>query len=144
MITATFRERRMTFLSAHGGRAALVPRIMPRRAETALKTARAVRRPRDPGGRASLTDMADRKIAAAVVMTAAAVSAAGLGTDTPPGRGKSVRLQITGYRPAPAVVVRSYGVASHGISRSRWSAGGVFGLAPSSLTELVLRPAGSR
>jgi len=143
--------------------------------------------------------MADRKIAAAVVMTAAAVPAAGLGTDTPPGNGaltvpgtaadprgrdqgagvqrrptsdlyqvsahaalrpdgslvvlavntdpagaKSVRLQITGYRPAPAVVVRSYGVASHGISRSRWSAGGVFGLAPSSLTELVLRPAGSR
>ena len=27
----------MTLLSAHGGRAALVPRIMPRRAETALK-----------------------------------------------------------------------------------------------------------
>jgi len=67
-----------------------------------------------------------------------------LAVNTDPAGAKSVRLQITGYRPAPAVVVRSYGVASHGISRSRWSAGGVFGLAPSSLTELVLRPAGSR
>jgi hypothetical protein len=57
---------------------------------------------------------------------------------------KSVRLQITGYRAAPAVIVRSYGAASHRISRSRWSAGGVFNLASSSLTELVLRSAGAR
>jgi hypothetical protein len=133
---------------------------MPRRAETALKTARAVRRPRDPGCRASLTDMADRKIAAAVVMTAAAVSAAGLGTDTPPWNGAltvpgtAVNTDPAGANPygcrSPVTVrlrLSSFvpmGVASHGISRSRWSAGGVFGLAPSSLTELVLRPAGSR
>ena len=67
-----------------------------------------------------------------------------LAVNTDPSEAKSVRLRITGYRPAPAVVVRSYGVASHGISRSRWSAGGVFNLAPSSLTELVLRPTGTR
>src|SRR5581483_10860291 len=67
-----------------------------------------------------------------------------LTVNTDPAEAKSVRLRITGYRPALAVLVRSYGVASHGISRSRWSAGGVFNLAPSSLTELVLRPAGTR
>jgi len=54
------------------------------------------------------------------------------------------RLLITGYRAAPAVSVRSYGAASHGIGRSRASAGGVVRLAPSSLTELALRPAGTR
>jgi len=34
---ATFRGKRMTFLSAHGGQASLVSRIVPRRAETALR-----------------------------------------------------------------------------------------------------------
>lgn len=63
-----------------------------------------------------------------------------LAVNTDPAGAKSVRLQITGYHPAPAVVVRSYGAGSHVISRSRWSAGGVFDLGPSSLTELVLRP----
>jgi len=64
--------------------------------------------------------------------------------NTDPSEAKSVRLRISGYRPAPAVAVRSYGAASHGIGRSRAAAGGVVSLAPSSLTELVLRPAGTR
>jgi hypothetical protein len=64
--------------------------------------------------------------------------------NTDPAEAKSGRLLITGYRAALAVSVRSYRVASHGISRSRWTAGGVFDLAPSSLAELVLRPAGTR
>lgn len=67
-----------------------------------------------------------------------------LAVNTDPSAAKSVRLAIDGYHAAPAVAVRSYGKASHGISRSRWSAGGVFDLSPSSLTELVLRPGGGR
>ena len=66
-----------------------------------------------------------------------------LAVNTDPAEAKSVRLHVTGYRGGPAVVVLSYGAASLGISRSRWSAGGVLNLAPSSLTELVLRPAGT-
>ena len=67
-----------------------------------------------------------------------------LAVNTDPSEAKSVRLRISGYRPAPAVAVRSYGAASHGIGRSRAAAGGDVSLAPSSLTELVLRPAGTR
>ena len=67
-----------------------------------------------------------------------------LAVNTDPAKAKSVRLLVAGYRAAAAIAVRSYGVASHGIGRSRAAAGGVVGLAPSSLTELVLRPAGTR
>jgi len=67
-----------------------------------------------------------------------------LAVNTDPAKAKSVRLIVAGYRAAAAIAVRSYGAASHGIGRSRATAGGVISLAPSSLTELVLRPAGAR
>jgi hypothetical protein len=59
-------------------------------------------------------------------------------------RHSSAELLISGYRGATADSVRSYAEASHKISRSRASAGSVIGLAPSFLTEVVLRPARAR
>lgn len=67
-----------------------------------------------------------------------------LAVNTDPSTAKTVRVRVTGYRAGSAIAVRSYGAASHGISRWRASAGGVVGLAPSSLTELVLRPSATR
>jgi hypothetical protein len=49
-------------------------------------------------------------------------------------------VSISGYRAAPSATVLSYGAGSHQISHGRTSVRGAVTLAPSSVTELVLRP----
>jgi hypothetical protein len=65
-----------------------------------------------------------------------------LAVNTDPSKAEPVRLRISGYQAAQDATVLSYGASSHGISQSRTSVQGSVTLAPSSLTELLLRPAG--
>jgi alpha-L-arabinofuranosidase len=64
-----------------------------------------------------------------------------LAVNTDAAQAKPVRLSISGYRAAPVATELTYGAGSHAISRTRTPARGTITLAPSSLTELVLRPA---